>query len=93
MKVDDALMMLVIFILIMLGMAVTLSGCAHSVRDYDLSGICALDFDSEKCWIEKKTGNGYRFSELKMQNAKWKKQRAQGLGSRVWGLGSESPIP
>lgn len=49
---------------------VSVVSCAQAPLDqtYDANGICALDFESQNCWIEKPKNFGFAFGELKLQN-------------------------
>lgn len=70
--ISDELMKLalIFFILFMLGAMFGAIGCAHSPEDYDANGICALDFPSKQCWIEKSKNQGMSFGELELQNSR-----------------------
>lgn len=59
------------FFIFLFAAAFNMIGCAHSPSNYDdLSGICALDFETGQCWVEKSKNQGYAFGELKLQNSR-----------------------
>lgn len=60
------------FLIFILAAALNLIGCAsiNSTDRYDLDGICALDFETNNCWVEKKRNQGFSFGELQLQNSR-----------------------
>lgn len=61
-----------LFFIFIFAAALNLIGCASisSTERYDVNGICALDFETNNCWIEKKKNQGFDFRELKLQNSR-----------------------
>lgn len=67
---DEKKFLFILLVLIWLFLiSFVLSACAHnSPIDYDSNAICALDFKTGNCWVEKRKHFGMTFGELGAQN-------------------------
>ncbi len=64
MKISDW-MVIVILILVSLGWALMLGGCAKvDLRGPPLQSLCVMDFDAGKCWVDKAIGDGKDFEDM-----------------------------